>query len=568
MAAREYSRLMEPPALDIGAAGSAAYRRGQMSMIGLFSGLYFASVIGQALSKPFWYDEIITLYNARLPGLSALLQALAQHSDYAPPAVHLLTRAAAYLPGNELVSARLPAMIGVWIMCLCLYVLVARRLAWPYAASAMLIPMLTPIYDYAFEARSYGIALGLAGLSLVCWQAASENNHRRLALPGLAACSALILLTHYYYLTVTVVIGLAELVRAFQRRRLDWPVLAALACSVLGLPIVLHLIKGNLDGGVTAKIQADLLSLIIVTGAGLFSGLVGPLSLVGSGILVAYALPVGAVARRWIAPDQAPALAAMILSLGVIALTNTPRWTLASAAAIGLSLLWLRRPSSPSPGTSSIPIPEMVLYAALPALAVLPMIATGIEGLFSIRYCLFAVLGAAGLAVIFFARLEERWPAVGRALFAVLSLFVMIRFVPGWQHLVSPALPEVNPILTADTSGLPIVVTQSNDFMDLQYRAPEPLRSRLVYLADPAKALNYGPSNMVEVGLLNESRFAPLAVFAYTDYIKSHAHFLVYTSNPRGWSQLQLLADGVRLNLLANSGSSRLYEASVDGTSR
>lgn len=540
-------------------------RRPALGALGLFSLLYFASVTGRALSKPFWYDEILTLYHARLPSLAALMQSLQRHVDFSPPVLHLLTRAAGWLPGNELVTNRLPAMLGVWVLGLCLYRLVARRLSPPYAFAALLMPMLTPIYDYAFEARGYGIVLAWSGLALVCWQSAAEGRRRPLALPGLAVCLALIPLTHYYYVCVSLAIGLAEVTRAVQRRQLDWPMLAALACSALGLPIILPLITATLDGTVITQLHEDLLALPLIIVRELFAGLALPLSLMGSAVLLSYTGWDRALPRRWIAPGAAPTVATLALGLCVIALTTSLRWTFVGgiAAVVGWRSLRVHVSSDAVTSVNQIPRYEIVLHLALIALIGLAILPAGFQIYFSVRYCLFAVIGASCLAAFTFARLEKAWPASRLTLPAVLILFVIARFGPGWQALWSPALPPVDPILTQASSDLPIVVGHSKDFMELQYRAPEPLRSRLVYLADPVAALKYNMSNIVDVGLLSLREYAPLSVYEYRPFVRSHLQFLVYDTELVTWVNRQLMEDGFRLELIATAGGKRLYRATA-----
>jgi hypothetical protein len=534
-------------------------------LMALFSIAYFASVVGRALAKPFWYDEVFTVYNSRLPSLATLMTALQSHGDFSPPVLHLLTRAAAAVPGNELVTLRLPAMIGVWILCLCVYRLVARRLAGRFALAAVFMLMLTPVYDYAFEARGYGIALAVSGVALVCWQAAAEGWHRPLSLAGLAVCAALIPLTHYYYGLVILAIGLAELARAVQRRRPDWPMAAALACSSLGLPIILPQVAANLDGSVIIRIHEDLLALLMTSTQGLFGGLIVPLSVMGSGWLLSFVVPAGARSGRWIRPETVSTATTLAAGLAVMAFSTAPRWTFLGGLAIAGSLAafrWLPAPeSSGSAARTALPEYEVVLYLALVVLVALSVAATAWHGFFSIRYCLFAAIGAAGLMALLFSRLEPQWPAAGLTLAALLALFVMARLSTGWENLRTPAMPAIDPLLAKGPPGLPIAVANNFDFVQLQYRAPQGLRGQLVYLADPEAELRYIFANVADRALLEERRFAPLAVYDYRSFIDTHARFLVYEATEPNWLVPQLQADGYQLQLIDSGSDSWLYQA-------
>ena len=92
-----------------------------------FSLLYVFTWSVRAARKPFWYDELFTIYIARLPGLSQIWEAFTSAADGMPPLLHLLTKASMAAFGEGALSVRIPAMLGVWTMCLCLYLVVRRH---------------------------------------------------------------------------------------------------------------------------------------------------------------------------------------------------------------------------------------------------------------------------------------------------------------------------------------------------------------------------------------------------------------------------------------------------------
>ncbi len=116
-------------------------------------------------------------------------------------------------------------MLGFWVMCLCLFLFVSRRSAL-YGFVAMLFPLVTGAYYYAYEARPYGIVLGF---SLVCWQSAVAGYHRRLSLLSVESCGAL---SNHYYALFAAPSGFGRAVRSLSLRRLDLPVWAALGLAV------------------------------------------------------------------------------------------------------------------------------------------------------------------------------------------------------------------------------------------------------------------------------------------------------------------------------------------------
>src|SRR5262249_19357370 len=154
--------------------------------------------------------------------------------------VYLLTRAARAF-GDGPVATRMPAIIGFWVMLLCLYRFVGRRCGPLYGWAALLLPLATWAYPYAYEARPYCVGIGLVGVALVCWQSATEGDRRPLALAGLALSLTAALCSHYYAVLLFAPLFFGEFVRTRARRRFDpWTVLA-LVIALLPLVVLVPL---------------------------------------------------------------------------------------------------------------------------------------------------------------------------------------------------------------------------------------------------------------------------------------------------------------------------------------
>ena len=110
--------------------------------VAAFTILYFADVCLRASAKYFWYDELLSLYFARLPNLHSLWGALQTGIDSNPPGFDLLNRAVRAVFGEGLIAMRLPEIIGFWVMCLCLFKFVERRAGILAGVIAMTLPML------------------------------------------------------------------------------------------------------------------------------------------------------------------------------------------------------------------------------------------------------------------------------------------------------------------------------------------------------------------------------------------------------------------------------------------
>src|SRR5262249_42181003 len=136
--------------------------------------------------KPLWHDETFTHYLARLHTPSELWSALRTGADLNPPLYHVLAQVSQALFGENPTALRLPSILGFWVMCVCLFRSVGRWCPPVTAWSALLWPLLTGAYEYAYEARPYGLLLGWTGLAFWFWQSATGQGRRSFALLGLA----------------------------------------------------------------------------------------------------------------------------------------------------------------------------------------------------------------------------------------------------------------------------------------------------------------------------------------------------------------------------------------------
>jgi len=201
--------------------------------------LYFVLTILRARGKPFWYDEILTVLEARQPNLIGSLQA-ARDADWMPPLSHVAFYLTDKLVGHGEVAFRLAPMIGFWVFCLCLFSFVARRASISFAFMAMLLPFATLFSAYSFEARSYALVLGFCGIAMLGWQAAAEGVHRPLALVALSAGIAGALLNHYWAVFLYLPLAGAEAWRNYRQRKIDWPVWIAFGAG--GIPLLISLL--------------------------------------------------------------------------------------------------------------------------------------------------------------------------------------------------------------------------------------------------------------------------------------------------------------------------------------
>jgi len=224
--------------------GSLAGGNAGKLIITVFSILYFADVLVRASEKFFWYDELFTVYLSRL-NVPSLWSALADGADYNPPLFYLLTRACVALFGEGNTGVRVPEILGYWVFSLCLYRFASRRAGVLAGTIAMLFPMVTSAYYYAYEARPHGIVFGFCGLALVCWQISEDSAaRRRAALFGFAAALLGALMMHCYAVLILAPFGCAGVVRILETHRIRWDFwIALITPAMLSLTIYVPLLR-------------------------------------------------------------------------------------------------------------------------------------------------------------------------------------------------------------------------------------------------------------------------------------------------------------------------------------
>lgn len=209
-----------------------------------FTAFYSTDVCLRASGKYFWYDELLTLYFARLPDLHSLWGALRSGIDSNPPGFDLLNRAVRAVFGEGLIAMRLPEMAAFWVMCLCLFKFVERRAGVLAGSIAMTLPMLSGAYYYAYEARPLILVAACAAVALLCWDNALEFRYHRRWLVGFSVSLFAALMLHCYAIMLVIPFGVTQLVRSFRDRRGNWPFWIALTLPVLlSLPLLIALAR-------------------------------------------------------------------------------------------------------------------------------------------------------------------------------------------------------------------------------------------------------------------------------------------------------------------------------------
>jgi 4-amino-4-deoxy-L-arabinose transferase-like glycosyltransferase len=180
---------------------------------------FYVVLVALATRRHLWHDELYTFYICSASSLGEFWKCI--QLDNHPPLYYVLARVAMSVLGRTAFAVRLPAMIGLGVASLCLYLLVQKRFrSVGYSAMAVLVFWSTNAFYFAAEARPYGLVLAFFGLAMLAWW-----QGRALAL---AAAVAGMMLTHFFAVFFLTPFLMAELGRFTQTRKVDWPVMSAL----------------------------------------------------------------------------------------------------------------------------------------------------------------------------------------------------------------------------------------------------------------------------------------------------------------------------------------------------
>lgn len=481
-------------------------------VLGVFTAALFYSTGLRASAKPFWHDEIYTLLSAGLPSIGTIWAAAQDGMDLAPPLTTLLTRGVRSVTGPGHVSMRLIPMLGFWIMTMALFAMVRRRANATAALTAALIPLFTAGYRHAYEARPYGLMMGLFALALYAWSEAAAGRRRRFHVSLLAIALAAGLWNHYYAVLAFLPIGGGELVRAIRMRRLDLPVAAALLLSAAAALPLVGLVRAAARQGGTFWAPASL--------------------------------------------EQSAEAYAFLLEPLPWAHLATATVVIMALAAVGF--LFHKGGNSRPRHLPAHEIAAGVLAVLVPLAGVL--LSVLVTGALVPRYLLAGVAGISLVPAVGVWMLARRAPVIELVLPAVLiaAFLPMMGAVVRLPHPVEsrPLLLESlrSPGQTAVTGGL--------TFLQLWYYAPTELKPRLVYVAGPERALRYLGTDTIDLGYQALARWTPVSVTTVERWTSRRAELRVYAYGS-GWLLQALQDEGAQLDEMGGESGARLYRVAL-----
>jgi hypothetical protein len=486
------------------------------------SAVYFAIAATLAFEKRLWNDELFTFYIASRPALRDIWQALLTGAEQLPPLFFIITRAFTAVFGTSKLSLRLPEILGFWLMTASLFCFVRRRSSSvAYGLVAMLLPMVTVAFDYADEARPYGLVLGFSGTALLCWQTVTAGRTKALSRVGLTLSLAAALSCHYYAVLSWGPFVLGEGVRTIVKRRLDLWTWVALLAGLFPLLFFWPLIKAA--RGYSSHFWAKPRWTVPIA---FYSDLLDP------ALLLLFAIPIILALYLTFRPTNGPAQKYSPCSLAPYEI----------AAMFGFLLL-------PIFGT---------------------LAAKTVTGAFTNRYAMSAVMGLSILLAWSVCVIGRRSSSVG--LLIALAL-VTVFAADGLRQYRSLAADrqeraELYQALRSHVSaGAPLVIADPHLFFELSHDAAQRQKGQqFVFLADRDLALRYTGTDGVERGLLALRNWAPLDVRDFHRFCASNREFLLYgDSEPFSWVARELVNEGRTLTVSARVGGQFLFRVVPKG---
>lgn len=477
--------------------------------VSVFTILFLACSIARDLKTKLWFDELFTLYLAKLASPADIIA----FNDASPPLYPIIVHWLLPIIGNDALAIRLPATLGYCAMIVCLWAFCRPRLPAAFAFAVSLLTFERGLY-FATEGRAYGVVLGCAAGSLLCWQMATEGRRRGSALALLAFCSGLMVALHYYAIFFLAVLCLAEGVRSRASGKIDWGIWAAMLPAPLVLGLHLTLLASNQDYGTHFWAQASLAAI-----PPFYERFLLPPLILGGLAVAVVVLLAGSSRYR---PE------------GMRNVNFPPHeWT----AIAGLVL-----------------IP--------PAVIVVSMYTTHA---FFERYILwavigFALVGAAGLATVVRGR-----AAVGVVLIGVtIASIARLEIGPVFGTPLLPTAEGMRQELDrlARYGSEPIVVANAHAFMELTYYLDRPLRERIVFPISRELDVKYRgfDTDALTLGPLGQRGQIP--VKAYEEIVGENKSFLLAATDADYLPQ-HLTAQGYRVTRV--EGTTTLFEVQARG---
>lgn len=470
--------------------------------------LWLPAAVSHAITLPFWYDELFTVYLTRIADWGRLWEALRQGVDLQPPLLFAVTRAFSRFFGANEFGIRAQAIASFGVLAMCIFSIARRKVGAWYAALAVCITLVSAAYQFSSQARPYAMLLAFAGLSLFFWIRYHEHGRRTGDLAGITVAIALAVSSHYYGIFVAFPLLMGEAYEFYRSRKLDFRVMISIFLGLCPLPFFLPLIKG----GVAAQGHKPWNPITETTIRDIYDLLLSPMAVPVACTVVILALIYHRLDKESVRQHAGP-----------------PTKEIFATAAYVI-----------------IPVPAII-------------VARFGSNMIHWRYLIPVVLGMALISVTFLY-----WIANGKRTAAVIaSICCLTWFIymhgRDYRRLVSHARPSQFTLPVPD-GDLPIFVNSALDYFPAVHYSEHRLRDRLAYVVDPQAAARLAATDSVDKNIAAAALFFPFHVVSLDRLRSEYKEFLVYDGGMQlGWLLEELVDEGAVVKIYARDNDRFIY---------
>lgn len=482
--------------------------------------LYLIVAVHAASLRPFWFDELSTLFITSTPTLQGMFHAIP--ADGNPPLYFLSGRLLLHLPIRTELALRIPSILAYLLTAITIYRFVRRNTGAGCAWLAFGVFLGSSMFEYSIEARAYSYLVCFTGLSLCCWQSYCRSG-KGVHLAGMALGVSCAILSHQYGILYALIpLAAGEAVRIHRIHRIDVLVLAAAGAGALTMLLTYPPMLRN---------QAFLLEAI-------------------RACPVFWAHPRLSDLKHY--ADMLPVFIPALIPLAGLALL--------------VQLALCRTAASSDAPANRVPPEDLavavVLLLFLPVMLIVTHFGTNY---FMVRYAFGSAMGVAmlsGLLLSELTRYSSRMVLVSWSV-TVYSIGVGLAAIWFAAH-PSGVRPWNDPFLRNVDSQEPIVVASALEFSPMWWYSNSHMRSRIHYLADLRYAGQHSDL-LPEYSLALERQYTPMHMDSYGAFLATHHRFLLYCyGEPQlEWIQRRLIAEGWHLTLLQSGPGPRLADDEV-----
>jgi hypothetical protein len=476
-------------------------------------------VLAVARTHDLTCDELYTLGIARQASVAKMIE-VSRTLDLHPPLHYFTERAALALPLPRWLGSRLPSILAGQIMLLAVFWLLRREVGNMAGMVGTACLWFSPAMDYPWSNRPYSLWLCFLALTALFWTLSTEDDRKWWQPIALVVSALSMTAVHMFGLACLLPFFVAEALRTYRKKAIDWPVVLAVVLPSL--------------------------------------------------MVISYFRQIKAMGVNTFSPRYLP-------SMGMAIDLYSDMVTVSMAALIGAVVV--AAVLIPRPESHDLPkIFRKEYWAMAISLSLMPLVlmvaATIHPTQFFQRYGVCGAVGVALLAAFFTERFVPRARAiavlltVGMVAGSATRLYIEtrgfdVRLAFNLTGLPPKSLEELDP-------KLPIVVAAGTEFTELNDREPMSVARNLYYVTDFAAAAKYSGQTVFDgeqrtIDLLG----MPGKTEALKPFLTEHPTFYLisnYTSTEE-WLARYLIAQGAHVELcgkfLSKVQTNDLYRVTV-----